>query len=305
MSTSHGRRTRRWSSRRRPHEEETSGMTDRHDGSSIDLEKELVRYMVERPDHAGATCSSGSRSSAVPRRWPRSSPRARRAVASATAAPVVGGPVGRRVGGIADRPRLRRLPQPSPEAELNILNWTDYLADDVISSFEDQYGVKVTQSFFSTTDEMYAKLGDDGGDYDISFPISVDVPNMIERRRDREARQVAPPEHRQPRRRSGRTRATTRATPTRSRTCGGRPASATTRSRIKEDADELEGALGRALEAAHLDARRLAGGLRADAHPAGLLREHRRTRPSSTRRSRCSSSRSRSSAPTRPTRSGR
>jgi spermidine/putrescine transport system substrate-binding protein len=26
---------------------------------------------------------------------------------------------------------------------------------------------------------MYAKLGDDGGDYDISFPISVDVPNMV------------------------------------------------------------------------------------------------------------------------------
>ncbi len=37
----------------------------------------------------------------------------------------------------------------------------------------------MTQSFFSTTDEMYTKLGDDGGDYDISFPISVDVPNMI------------------------------------------------------------------------------------------------------------------------------
>ena len=60
-------------------------------------------------------------------------------------------------------------PSPWPEGELNILNWTDYLTDDVISSFEDQYGVKVTQSFFSTTDEMYAKLGADGGDYDISF----------------------------------------------------------------------------------------------------------------------------------------
>jgi spermidine/putrescine transport system substrate-binding protein len=70
-------------------------------------------------------------------------------------------------------------PVPSPEGELNILNWTDYLADDVIKSFEAKYKVKVTQSFFSTTDEMYAKLGDDGGDYDISFPISVDVPNMI------------------------------------------------------------------------------------------------------------------------------
>jgi spermidine/putrescine-binding protein len=79
----------------------------------------------------------------------------------------------------SEAPSVAPTPVPSPEAELNILNWTDYLADDVIKSFEAKYGTKVTQSFFSTTDEMYAKLGDDGGDYDISFPISVDVPNMV------------------------------------------------------------------------------------------------------------------------------
>jgi spermidine/putrescine transport system substrate-binding protein len=72
-------------------------------------------------------------------------------------------------------------PIPSPEGQLNILNWTDYLDDRVIKAFEEAHQVKVTQSFFSTTDEMYAKLGEDGGDYDISFPISVDVPNMIQR----------------------------------------------------------------------------------------------------------------------------
>jgi spermidine/putrescine transport system substrate-binding protein len=151
-------------------------MTDRYDGSSIDLEKALVRYMVERrisrrylleriaavgsaaalaPVIAACTSSAASPSAA-----PSSvAPSASVASPSASASPT---------------------PQPSPEGELNILNWTDYLADEVISSFEDQYGVKVTQSFFSTTDEMYAKLGADGGDYDISFPISVDVPKMIE-----------------------------------------------------------------------------------------------------------------------------
>jgi len=154
-------------------------MTDRHDGSSIDLEKELVRYMVENrisrryllerialvggaaalaPVIAACTSSGGN----------------------ATAAPSSAAPS---VAASAASPSASPSPtaQPSPEAELNILNWTDYLADDVISSFHDLFGVKVTQSFFSTTDEMYTKLGDDGGDYDISFPISVDVPNMIER----------------------------------------------------------------------------------------------------------------------------
>ena len=155
-------------------------MDPRHDGSSIDLEKELVRHMVERRltrrqlleriavvggaaalAPVIAACSSGGAASPV----------AATATAAASLAPTSAAP------SATPEP----TPIPSPEAELNILNWTDYLADDVIKSFEQQHHVKVTQSFFSTTDEMYAKLGDDGGDYDISFPISVDVPNMIQR----------------------------------------------------------------------------------------------------------------------------
>lgn len=152
-------------------------MNDRYDGSSIDLEKALVRYMVERrvtrrelleriaivgstaalaPVIAACT-SSGGAATAAPS---SAAPSASASTAAASPSPTA---------------------QPSPEGELNILNWTGYLADEVIKSFEGQYNVKVTQSFFSNTDEMYAKLGDDGGDYDISFPISVDVPNMIER----------------------------------------------------------------------------------------------------------------------------
>ena len=151
-------------------------MTERYDGSSIDLEKALVRYMVERritrrevlermalvgsaaalaPIIAACTTSGGATQSAA-------------APASASAPPSA-----------PPTPSPSPTPVPSPEGELNILNWVDYLADDVIKSFEAKYKVKVTQTFFGTTDEMYAKVGDDGGDYDISFPISVDVPNMI------------------------------------------------------------------------------------------------------------------------------
>ncbi len=153
-------------------------MNERHDGSTIDLEKELVRYMVERrvtrrelleriavvggaaalaPVIAACTSTGGAASPSA-----ATSPSAAPSSAAPTATP-------------------EPTPVPSPEAELNILNWTDYLADEVIKSFEQANNVKVTQSFFSTTDEMYTKLGEDGGDYDISFPISVDVPNMIER----------------------------------------------------------------------------------------------------------------------------
>ena len=156
-------------------------MSHRYDGSSIDLEKALTRYMVERRvsrryllerialvggaaalapviaacTGGGATASPAA-SSAAPPTPAGSAPGS--APASAPAAPVG-----------------------SPEAELNILNWVDYLAPDVIAAFEDQYGVKVQQDFFSTTDEMYTRLGEDGGGYDISFPISVDVPDMVAR----------------------------------------------------------------------------------------------------------------------------
>lgn len=154
-------------------------MEPRHDGSSIDLEKELVRYMVERritrrellerialvggaaalaPVIAACSSTGGSPSPAA-------------SVASVTPS----------AASVAPSVTAEPTPVPSPEGQLNILNWTDYLAEDVIKDFEQKHQVKVTQSFFSTTDEMYAKLGDDGGDYDISFPISVDVPNMIKR----------------------------------------------------------------------------------------------------------------------------
>jgi spermidine/putrescine transport system substrate-binding protein len=153
-------------------------MNERYDGSTIDLEKALVRYMVERRitrrelleriAKVGAAaalapviaaCTSGGVASSAPASAAASSAAPEpSAAASATAAAAA-----------------------SPESELFIYNWTDYLADEVIESFEAKYGTKVQQDFFSNTEEAYAKLGDDGGGYDLSFPISVDVPSFIER----------------------------------------------------------------------------------------------------------------------------
>jgi len=150
-------------------------MSDRYDGSTIDLEKALVRYMVERKlsrrELLERIAAVGSAAAVAPIIAACTTGATPSSAASASAAPPPSAP--------PPTASPSPTPVPSPETELNILNWTDYLADEVIKSFEAKYKVKVTQSFFSTTDEMYAKLGDDGGDYDISFPISVDVPNMI------------------------------------------------------------------------------------------------------------------------------
>ena len=152
-------------------------MNDRYDGSSIDLEKALVRYMVERRisrrDLLERIAKVGTAAALAPVIAACTSG----AVQQATGTPK---PVAATPGAASAAPATASAAL-EPEAELFIYNWTDYLAAEVIEAFEDEYGVKVTQDFFSNTEEAYAKLGDDGGGYDISFPISVDVPSMIEK----------------------------------------------------------------------------------------------------------------------------
>ena len=153
-------------------------MSDRNDGSTIDLEKALTRYMVERQlsrrELLERIARVGSAAALAP------------IIAACTSAGGSPSPAATASGappstGASAEPSPSPTPVPSPEAELFIYNWTDYLAEEVIESFEAKYKTKVTQSFFSNTEEAYAKLGDDGGGYDLSFPISVDVPSFIEK----------------------------------------------------------------------------------------------------------------------------
>jgi spermidine/putrescine-binding protein len=155
-----------------------------YDGSSIDLEKELTRYMIERrvsrrqlleaiarlgPAAALApviaACTTGGAAS------PAASAAA--SVAASAAAPSAEASIG---AGSAEPTAV-----PEPEKELFVYNWTEYIGEDVIPKFQDKYGIKVTYDFFSNTDEAYAKLGTDGGGYDVSFPISVDIPAFKEK----------------------------------------------------------------------------------------------------------------------------
>lgn len=154
-------------------------MNDRYDGSTIDLEKALFRYMIERRisrrDLLERIAKVGSAAALAP------------IIAACTGGavlPATGVPATSAGGTSAPgttAPSATAAGTPAPEAELFIYNWTDYLADEVIESFEAKYGTRVTQSYFSNTEEAYAKLGDDGGGYDLSFPISVDIPSFIEK----------------------------------------------------------------------------------------------------------------------------
>ena len=151
-------------------------MTDLHDGSSIDLEQALVRYMVEqrvsRRDLLERISKFGAAAALAPVIAACTGGSASGAPSSAASA-AASAPAGSAGASAA------ATPVPEPEAELFIYNWTDYIGEDTIPSFEEKYGVKVTYDFFANTDEAYAKLGSDGGGYDLSFPISVDIPAFI------------------------------------------------------------------------------------------------------------------------------
>jgi spermidine/putrescine-binding protein len=151
-------------------------MTERYDGSTIDLEQALVRYMVEqrltrrdlleRISRMGAAAAlapviAACTGSGAASPSPSSAPPSQAATAEPTSSP-------------------EPTPVPSPEAELNVYNWLDYIGEGVIESFEEKYPVKVKYDLFDDIYAAYDKLGTDGGGYDLSFPIGVDVPRFIE-----------------------------------------------------------------------------------------------------------------------------
>jgi spermidine/putrescine transport system substrate-binding protein len=159
-------------------------MTTDHDGSSIDLEKQLVRYMVERRitrrqlleriAAVGATAALAPIIAAC--------------TSAATAAPATGTPAPAPTTAGSAPPSTAiatesapPTPVPVPEKELFVYNWADYIGPDVQSEFEKKYGIKVKYAQFPDADTQLAKIRSDGkgGGYDITYAYSADIPGLI------------------------------------------------------------------------------------------------------------------------------
>jgi len=54
--------------------------------------------------------------------------------------------------------------------ELYLFNWSDYIPDEVITDFENETGIKVITDYYSSNEEMYAKIKAGGDGYDITVP---------------------------------------------------------------------------------------------------------------------------------------
>ncbi|GLU32711.1 polyamine ABC transporter substrate-binding protein [Trinickia caryophylli] len=58
------------------------------------------------------------------------------------------------------------------DAELNVYNWSDYIAKDTIANFEKQYGIHVKYDNYDSDDTLQAKLLAGSSGYDIVVPTS-------------------------------------------------------------------------------------------------------------------------------------
>ena len=162
-------------------------MSDRYDGSTIDLERALVRVMAERrltrrellermgalgvtaalaPIVAACAAGGGSPSASAIGAVPSAAGSAPSASPGASAEP---------------SPTQAATPQPTPETELFVYNWDSYLGEETVQNFQDKYGVKVNYTRFPDATTQMATLRKDGrgGGYDVSYPASTEIPGLV------------------------------------------------------------------------------------------------------------------------------
>ena len=65
---------------------------------------------------------------------------------------------------------------------VNVLNWSSYIPDSIISNFEKEYNIKVNYGTYSSNEELLAKVvSSKEGTYDVVFPSDYMVELMIEK----------------------------------------------------------------------------------------------------------------------------
>ena len=69
---------------------------------------------------------------------------------------------------------------PAEEKVLNIYNWPDYIAKDMVANFEKETGIKVNYQTFESNEALQAKLVVGNTGYDIVVPGAVFAKSQIE-----------------------------------------------------------------------------------------------------------------------------
>jgi len=69
---------------------------------------------------------------------------------------------------------------PQLAAELSVYNWADYIDEEIISAYQDEYGVTIIYDTYASNEDLLAKLQAGATGYDVIFPSDYMVSQMIE-----------------------------------------------------------------------------------------------------------------------------
>lgn len=67
-----------------------------------------------------------------------------------------------------------------PGGVVKVYNWGEYIDEDLIGQFEEEYGIKVIYDTFTTNEEMFPKLQADTSMYDVVCPSDYMIEKMIQ-----------------------------------------------------------------------------------------------------------------------------
>jgi spermidine/putrescine-binding protein len=70
--------------------------------------------------------------------------------------------------------------EPDLASELSVFNWDDYIDEELITAYEDEYGVTIIYDTFASNEDLLAKLQAGATGYDVIFPSDYMVSQMIE-----------------------------------------------------------------------------------------------------------------------------
>src|SRR5210317_2433887 len=69
---------------------------------------------------------------------------------------------------------------PELAAELSVYNWDDYIDEELLDAYEEEYGVDIIYDTFASNEDLLAKLQAGATGYDVIVPSDYMVSQMIE-----------------------------------------------------------------------------------------------------------------------------
>ncbi len=69
---------------------------------------------------------------------------------------------------------------PQLASELSVYNWADYIDEELLSAYEEEYGVTIVYDTFASNEDLLAKLQAGATGYDVIFPSDYMVSQMVE-----------------------------------------------------------------------------------------------------------------------------